>query len=200
MKKLNSTFINMFLVLMGIAVVAAGALGTVYDATKTPIDNAKSAKQSAAIEQVIPGFNNNPAQEVLEFEIDGEKVRVFPAKKDGVTIGAAVETFTRNGFSGLIKVMVGFDNTGKIINYSVLEHKETPGLGTKMQDWFRTGTGNINGFDPAVDKLSVRKDGGNIDAITAATISSRAFLEAVERGYKVYMKEFDSITGATQKY
>lgn len=200
MKKLESTFINMFLVLMGIAVVAAGALGTVFDATKSPIENAKTAKQSAAIEQVVPGFNNNPTQEVLEFEIDGEKIRVFPAKKDGVAIGAAVETFTKNGFSGLIKVMVGFDSTGTIINYSVLEHKETPGLGSKMQDWFRTGSGNINGLNPAGKKLNVSKDGGDVDAITAATISSRAFLDAIERGYKVYMKEMDTITGATQKY
>jgi Na+-translocating ferredoxin:NAD+ oxidoreductase subunit G len=200
MKKLESSFLNMLLVLMGIAVVAAGALGTVFDATKTPIENAKSAKQSAAIEQVVPGFNNNPTQEVLEFDIDGEKVRVFPAKKDGVTIGAAVETFTKNGFSGVIKIMVGFDSTGKIINYSVLEHKETPGLGSKMQEWFRTGKGNITGFNPAENKLNVSKDGGEVDAITAATISSRAFLDAIDRGYKVYMREFDTITGATQKY
>ncbi|MFB6317568.1 RnfABCDGE type electron transport complex subunit G [Saccharicrinis sp. FJH54] len=197
MKKLESTFINMFLVLLAIALISGGALGTVYNITKAPIAEAKMAKQLKAIQQVVPGFTNQPSQESINVDTDGGTVVLYPAKKDGKFIGAAVETFTKNGFSGLVKVMVGFDREGKIINYSVLEHKETPGLGSKMNEWFRTGKGDINGKNPATTKMTVSKDGGDIDAITAATISSRAFLDAVNRGYKVYMDNITSLEGAT---
>lgn len=196
MKKLESSFLNMFLVLMAVALISGGSLGTVYNVTKEPIAAAKMAKQVKAIEQVVPGFTNQPSNEALRIEVDGETVVLYPAKKDGKYIGAAVESFTKNGFSGLIKIMVGFDTDGKIINYSVLEHKETPGLGSKMNEWFRTNTGDINGKNPSSNKLTVSKDGGEIDAITAATISSRAFLDAVNRAYSVYKTNYDSLTGA----
>ncbi|MFC0876004.1 RnfABCDGE type electron transport complex subunit G [Saccharicrinis sp. FJH2] len=197
MKKLESSFLNMFLVLLAIALISGGALGTVYNITKAPIAEAKMAKQVKAIEQVVPGFTNQPSKEALNINVDGEKVTIYPAKKDNKFIGAAVETFSKNGFSGLIKVMIGFDKEGNIINYSVLEHKETPGLGSKMNDWFRVGKGDINGKNPATTNMEVSKDGGDIDAITAATISSRAFLDAVNRGYKIYEEKIDSLSGAT---
>ena len=193
MKKLESTFLNMFLVLLGIAVTAGAALGSVYNLTKEPIAEAKLKKQLVAIQEVVPGFDNQPSSEAKAFDTDGETVTIYPAKKDGKMIGAAVETFTKNGFSGLIKIMVGFDAEGKVINYKVLEHKETPGLGSKMDEWFRNGSANINGKSPLTDKLTVSKDGGDVDAITAATISSRAFLEAVDRGHKVYMDNISSL-------
>lgn len=104
-------------------------------------------------------------------------------------MGAAIESFTNNGFSGLIKIMVGFDKEGNILNYTVLSHKETPGLGSKMNDWFREGTGNINGKNPGQNNLTVSKDKGEIDAITAATISSRAFLDGIQTAYKGYQQE-----------
>lgn len=88
--------------------------------------------------------------------------------------------------------MVGFDVDGNVINYSVLEHKETPGLGSKMAEWFTTGKGDIKGKNPGKDNFTVSKDGGKIDAITAATISSRAFLDAVNRAHKVYMNNIHS--------
>ena len=197
MKKLESSFINMFLVLLAIALISGGALGTVYNITKAPIAEAKLAKQVKAIQQVVPGFTNQPSEEALHVDDNGEQVVVYPAKKDGQFMGAAVETFTKNGFGGLIKIMIGFDKEGNIINYSVLEHKETPGLGSKMNDWFRTGKGDINGKNPVTTKMTVSKDGGDIDAITAATISSRAFLDAVNRGYKVYEEKIDALKGAT---
>lgn len=177
---------------MGIALIAGAALGSVYKATEAPIFDAKMAKQLKAIEQVVPGFTNKPSQELIKVDVDGETVVIYPAKKDGKAIGAAVETFTKNGFSGLIKIMVGFDVDGNVINYSVLEHKETPGLGSKMAEWFTTGKGDIKGKNPGKDNFTVSKDGGKIDAITAATISSRAFLDAVNRAHKVYMNNIHS--------
>lgn len=196
MKKLESNFLNMFIVLMGITVLAAASLGSVYELTKEPIKQAQLSKQELAIKAVIPGFDNDPIKDSYNVEAADGIVRVFPAMKGDETLGAAVETFTTKGFGGLVKVMVGFDKEGNILNYSVLEHKETPGLGSKMQEWFRGGKRAIAGKNPSKDNLTVAKDGGDIDAITAATISSRAFLDAVDRGYQTYMTSAtDSVSG-----
>ena len=90
---------------------------------------------------------------------------------------------------------------GTIIDYIVLEHKETPGLGTKMDDWFKSDRGNrsIIGKNPGKNKLIVNKDGGEVDAITAATVTSRAFLHAVEVAYNTYTKKADATSSATKQ-
>lgn len=150
------------------------------------------AKQQKAIEEVVPGFDNNPTDEVYELTSkEGYILKIFPCKKGGELLGVAISTKTEKGFSGEFKVMVGLKPDGTIINYSVLEHKETPGLGSKMQEWFRVENTpqNILGVNPAKTKMIVSKDGGDIDAITAATISSRAFLDAVMIAYDTYKKE-----------
>ncbi len=189
MAKLESNFRNMFLVLLSITAIAAAALGGVYSVTKGPIEQAMLQKQKKAIEAVAPAFDNNPIEEQFTVEMNGGLLTIFPAKKGNEVVGAAIESFTNNGFSGLIKLMVGFDLEGNIVNYTVLEHKETPGLGSKMNDWFRDGSGNIKGKNPGTANLTVSKDKGEIDAITAATISSRAFLEGVQTAYKAYVQE-----------
>ncbi len=189
MAKLESNFKNMIIVLLSITGFAAAALAGVYNLTAGPIAEATLAKQKSAIEAVAPAFDNNPVAEKVDVSINGGTITIFPAKKDGELVGAAIESFTNNGFSGLIKMMIGFDKDGNIINYAVLEHKETPGLGSKMGEWFRAGGGNINGKNPANTNMTVSKDGGDIDAITAATISSRAFLDGVQTAYKAYNQE-----------
>lgn len=105
-------------------------------------------------------------------------------------MGAAVKSISMDGFSGEITVMYGFDAEGKINDYKVLKHAETAGLGSKMQEWFRMKNGDrcILGLNPVTHKMRVKKDGGNVDAITAATISSRAFLDALDKAYKAYME------------
>jgi len=183
--------------------------------------------QQDAIRQVVPDFDNDPAAEsdtvVLE---DGREIILFPAKKDSILMGVAVQTVTNKGFSGEIKLMVGMKPDGTILNYQVLEHKETPGLGSKMNDWFRpsqqsntnttdnqssvfkdlygiksSGGNNrsVIGKNPGTNKLTVKKDGGEIDAITAATISSRAFLDAISSAYIAYTQKTqpDAVSGAT---
>lgn len=185
MEKLQSSFKNMVIVLLAITAIAAAALGTVYEATKEPIALAKAQKQEAAIKAVVPQFDNDPIAESQAYEVDGGIVKIFPAKQGDKAVGYAIETFTMNGFSGLIRIMVGIDTDNNIINFSVLEHKETPGLGSKMQEWF-TNNGDIRGLNAKTNKLSVSKDGGDVDAITAATISSRAFFDAIQRGIKTF--------------
>lgn len=187
MAKTESTFLNMLVVLTVITLIAGAALGYVYGITEGPIADAEKKQQIEAVQMVAPEFDNFPIDEKYSLKIgsDSLEVIIFPAKKNGQKVGAAVEALTKKGFSGEIKVMVGFNADGSIRNYKVLKHAETPGLGSKMDEWFRTDKNaqSILGKNPATDRLSVSKDGGSVDAITAATISSRAFLDAIQTAY-----------------
>jgi len=195
MKKLESNFKNMILVLSGITFFAAVVLSSLYSITKEPIAKSKIAKEQNAIKNVLPPHHHFDTNATVVN--DGvEKMKVYKAyNKDNVFVGAAVETTSNNGFSGHIDIMVGFDNTGVILNYIVLEQHETPGLGTKMVDWFKTDRKNqsIIGKNAATANLSVTKNGGEIDAITAATISSNAFLFAVRNAYYAFSNKNDVV-------
>lgn len=200
-KKLESNFINMVVVLFAVTLVASGAVGYVHSLTARPIEAAKQAKQVNAIRQVIPGeFDNDPSADVWKMETpDGGELEFYPAKKNGEPVGTAVKTYTNSGFGGQVWLMVGFNPDGTIANYSVLEHKETPGLGSKMDVWFaKDGKGDIVGKNPGTTGLKVSKDGGDVDAITAATISSRAFLDAVNRA-AAGLAGADVTSGATEQ-
>ena len=184
MAKKESTLINMVITLLVVTAISSASLGFMYQLTKEPKAAAEKAKQNFAIKAVLPEYDNDPSVEAYEIESHdgGEQLTCYPASKNGELTGIAVKSWTMKGFSGLIRLMVGFDKTGNIINISVLEQKETPGLGTKMADVeFKD---QYNGKHPGVIKLAVKKDGGTIDAITAATISSRAFSDAVDRAYR----------------
>ena len=197
----------MTLVLTGISLFVAAALASIYAITKDPIAASKAAKQQNALKEVLPSFDRLETPESIHVAGIGtfSVYRAFDSHNNWV--GAAVESFSKNGFSGEIRVMVGFDTEGNIVNYSVLGQKETPGLGTKIVDWFKPAAkhekslieklfgfevkaderkSSIIGKNPARDKLTVSKDGGDIDAITASTISSRAFLEAIREAYTIY--------------
>ena len=200
MEKLKSTLPNMLLSLTGICVVAGAILAGVNQMTTEPIAASKAASLEAAIKAVTPEFDNKPTEEsYMAATYDGDSLRIYPAKKGDELVGVAVESSTKKGFGGEIKVVVGFDPDGKLINYSVQKHSETPGLGSKMQDWFRTDKNkqSVIGRTLTEDGLKVSKDGGDVDAITAATISSRAFLDAINRAYSAY-KSVDEASGATE--
>ncbi len=119
----------------------------------------------------------------------------YTARENGKWIGTAVETFTNKGFSGKFKLLVSFTPEGKIYDISVLEHNETPGLGDKMEkeksldkSTGKSWSSQFEGKNPGEFRLSVKKDGGDVDAITAATVSSRAFCDAVQRAYDEFMR------------
>ncbi len=178
-----------------ITIVAALILGGVYALTKDTIADAERKAQVQAISEVAPEFDNNPLDEQYVYVAnagtkDSLEIVVYPARKGDELVGAAVKSITMNGFSGEIVVMCGFKADGTINNYKVLKHAETAGLGSKMQEWFRTdkGSQNVIGLNPGKDKVRVKKDGGQVDAITAATISSRAFLAAIADAYKAYLE------------
>ena len=186
--------------LTGFSVVAGALLGWVNSVTAEPIAQANAKALSDAIAVVIPGFDNNPAESPETVDVDGVTYKVYKAMKGGEFIGAAVES-SANGFGGALTVLVGFDKDGNIIDYSLLSHAETPGLGSKAADWFKKGgKGDITGKNPGEQPLVVSKDGGQIDAITASTITTRAFLLAVNNAYAAYKNQnVDTTSGATQQ-
>ena len=187
MAKTESTLKNMVMSLTLIALVASACLGFVYELTKEPIALSVLNKKLDAIKQVVPEFDNNPNNEMYRLPTgEGDSLEIYPAKKNGEILGYAVNTYTTKGFSGNISLIAGFKTDGTIVNISVLEHKETPGLGSKMTD--PGFSDQFTGKNPAEFMLKVKKDGGPVDAITAATISSRAFCDAVQRAYNTLQK------------
>ena len=180
----KDTLLNMFVALFVICIVAGGVLGIVFNATKGPIAAAENAKRTAAIKNVLPDFKTLKTVNVKSAMEDAEIPFHLAYDADNNFIGAAVETFTNKGFSGNISLMVGILADGTIKNISVLQHAETPGLGSKMEE--ETFKGQFNDKNPASFNFSVKKDGGDVDAITAATISSRAFCDAVNRALSTF--------------
>ena len=176
----------MILSLFAITLVGSAAVGVVYRVTEEPIVAAKTAKTTASIAMVLPPFENNPSEAMEIKEIDGGEGVVYTAKNGDETVGYAVETFTNNGFNGLIKLMVGFLPDGTIYKIEVLEHGETPGLGDKIENGKSGFSVQFEGKSLATFNVAVKRDGGDVDAITASTISSRAYGDAVTRAYKVF--------------
>lgn len=187
MAKTESTFMNMVLTLLVISFVASLALGSVYNLTKEPIEMARKAKKEQAIKEVIPAFDTLVSSRVAT--TDGQDSLEFnQGYLGGNLVGTAVSTYSNKGYDATqIQLMVGFLPDNTINNIAVIQQKETPGLGTKMKD--EKFKDQFRGVDPASFRLTVKKDGGDVDAITAATISSRAFCDAVERAYKSYNEE-----------
>ena len=193
----------MVLVLTGVAVVMGGILAYVNHLTEGPIAEQKEKTLADGIKTVMVCNDLVVAKtDEVKQNVDGKELTyVIYQVKDaqGQDLGAAVESTTM-GFGGDLKVLVGFNPEGQILGYTLLEHAETPGLGAKADQWFQKGQkGDIIGKDPK-EPLTVSKDGGQVDAITASTITSRAFLKAVNQAYNAYkITPADGETGATQR-
>ena len=188
MAKKESTFLSMVSTLIIVTLVAAGLLGSVFALTKEPIRLAELKKKNEAIQVVVPGFDNEPSQEVERVFLDGDSIYLYTARKGEEVLGTAVETFTNMGFSGEFKLMVGFAPDGSIIDIAVIKHAETPGLGDKMEKGKSDFSVQFMGQHPDSFNLAVKKDRGDVDAITASTITSRAYCDAVTRAYGAFME------------
>ena len=171
----KSNLINMVLVLGLTCLVCSALLGGAYALTKEPIDAAAAEKTNRAIAEVLPHFS------AVEYNEEGH---FYKAMDGDALVGYAIES-TTVGFGGNLSLIVGITPDGVVYNTSVLSPSETPGLGAKcttdqkfISQW--------KGFDPSVKKLSVKNDGGDVDAITASTITSRAYTLAVENALKVF--------------
>ncbi len=183
MAKKESTFGNMVITLFMVTLLSSAALGFVYELTRKPIEDALLNKRTLAFNIVLPEFDNEPLKDVYKVDIGKDAFNFYPGRKSGELTGIAIET-TSQGYGGEIKLIVGFLPDGTINEVAVLEHKETAGLGDKIikskSDW----SVQFEGKNPENFKLSVTKDGGNVDAITASTITSRAYCEALQKAYR----------------
>ena len=196
----QSSFKNMTLCLFAICLVCSGLLAGVYALTKEPIDLAAKAKNEAAIKEVLPETAVT-IEEERTVEMSGETYTYNLAYDEvGNTVGCAINV-SALGFGGPIVIKVGFDVNGIVWNTKVLSQAETPGLGAKcvepaFADQFRK-------FDAQEKKLGVKKDGGDIDAITASTITSRAYIKGIETAVYVFgtimqtPMPLDTCTGAS---
>ena len=200
---MDSSLKNMVLVLFTITLLSSAAVGGVYMLTKEPIAQAKVAAVNNALKQVLPEYEATTSQDI---EVNTLPIKVHTATVADKAVGYAVESISKNGFGGEVRLMVGFDTEGTILNINVLEQKETPGLGTKMADEGNVLLASLKDKNAAQINLTVKKDGGDIDALTAATISSRAYAEAVAVAYEAFKvacgwqtEAGDVATGATKQ-
>ncbi|MCF6181726.1 RnfABCDGE type electron transport complex subunit G [Lutibacter sp.] len=193
MGKKKDTFFNMVISLLVITVVSGFLLGYVNDLTMAPKAKARLQKKVNALKIVLPKFDNNPVENVKRVKSEKVKdsIEIYTAYANKNKVGIAVTGSSEKGFNGLVKLMIGFKPNGDIQDIQILDQKETPGLGTKMtKEKFLK---QFRGKNPSTYKLKVKKDGGDIDALTGATISSRAFAESVQIAYDEFVKTIDSI-------
>ena len=184
----NDSIWRLVIVLTCISLLAALALTGVYALTKGPIEQGQREKKEKALQAVLPDYEGTVRDTVI-VDADNEEIPVHLAiGKDGELFGAGIETYTKKAFAGRFDLMVGFDADGSIVNTEVLKAGETPGLGDKINKDKSDFALQFNHQNPAEFQLVVKKDGGDVDAITAATISSRAYCDAVQRAYDIFMK------------
>lgn len=205
MKKLESSITNMIVVLVGVALITGAILAYVNNITTEPIKAQAEKTLTDGIKKVMGGGDLKVASnDTVRQTVNGKELTfIIHTTQDasGKALGAAVES-TTGGFGGDLKVLVGFNPEGEILGYTILQTAETPGLGAKAEGWFqKDGKGNIIGKNPATDNLTVSKDGGSVNAITASTITSRAFLLAVNNAYNAYKEgnAADANSGASKQ-
>ena len=189
MAKKEATLFQLALVLVLITAIAGAGLAAVYFITKEPIEESQTKKKENAIALVLPDYKGGELKDTtITIEGGKDSVIIHLAYQDDELYGAAVETYTDKAFSGSFQIMVGFDVNGNILGTEVLKMAETPGLGDKIDKSKSDFPKQFVTKNPADYQLRVKKDGGDIDAITAATISSRAFCDAVQRAYNGFIK------------
>ncbi len=185
----------MIAALLAVATLSAAALGYVYQITKDPIAQAKDQKTLDAIREVVNAFDNNPfAEKTTVTTPDGKhRLELYPARENGTITSVAIKTFSDNGFGGKIELIIGMLMDGTITGYKVIEQKETPGLGTKIAE--KKFADQFIGLNSYQNEFKLTKDGGEIDAVTGATISSKAVIDAVEKAIVTYKKFNAGATG-----
>lgn len=154
----------------------------------------------SSLEQVLPGelHDNNPLTDTVQIKsAEGKDVTVYKARKAGKLTGFAYE-IEGSGYAGPIRLMMGIDADGKIIGVRVLAHKETPGLGdrieTKKGPWILQFSG-LSATNPAPERWKVKKDGGQFDQFAGATITPRGVVKAVHGGLEFFAANKSKLLG-----
>ena len=186
-------------VLSGICAVAGFSLAGVYEVTKERIAYEKKQEVIRSLEEVLPGLETDPESFYLDTEReDGSPVRVFRSPGEGgdTVDGVAFQVVAPDGYSGNIYVMMGVLPDGKLGGIVVLSHAETPGLGAPITEESWKGTFKGRSLDNT--DFRVKKDGGDIDQLTGATISPRAVTGAVRKGLIWFRDNKDEILDASK--
>ncbi len=178
---MESTLKNMICSLLGITMVTSASVGYVYQLTAEPIAQAKESATQEALKMVLPEFDSNV---ISESTIDELPTIIYTASKGDDVVGYAVKSISKQGYAGAITLMVGISPKGDLLDVNVLSQNETPGLGSKMKDADNSLIRSVKGRNISKLDLRVKKDGGDIDALTGATISSRAYGDAISRAFK----------------
>ena len=183
---LKSNLFNMTVALVIVCTLSALILAYVHRKTEAPIKAVKDNLELRAIAKIVPeGFDNNPFAERTHIATsDNKRLTMYPVRRDGIIVALAIKSYTNRGFGGKMEIMVGFTLDGSIHHDELVFGEETPGLGTKVAD--EAFAGQFKGLNPDKIDFRVKKDGGDIDAVTAATISSRAVIDAIQRAYDAY--------------
>ena len=202
-----------------ICAIASCILAITFTYTEIPIRNAKLQAMDKALKAVLPEFDNAPANEELKVDYPGREIVFYPAKKNNRLVGIAASAVSPKGYSGNLRVIAGISPDGKIITVIVTEKNETPGLGTAVTDRGEQktifsllgkscGAGGLpanpvldsfQGKDVSTAPWKVKKDGGEIESVTGATISSRAVTDAVNMIAAAYTENREDILKKFQK-
>lgn len=174
----RSNLVQLVLTLTAITLLSGAILGFLFQITAPVIQVNEEERLKQNLSKLLDTFDNNPLEEsfILD-EFPG--LRFLPARRQGSLSALAVEATSNKGYAGSVTLLAGFKASGELVRVNVLRQKETPGLGTRMtEEEFLSQFGNLK---PEMFPLKVKKDGGSVDALTAATISSRAFLDALNQ-------------------
>ena len=216
--------LKLSLTLGAVGTVAAAVRAYADTATKPARERKALEQRQQALQRVLPPFSNQPAQDVVAVGDAPREVKFYRARRDGEITAVAAETASSRGYGGNLNVLIGFKTDGSIRAVMVTDHSETPGLGTKATDradkktlWEAlSGMGNGKTENksnesealppnPYLDQyekytaskapFKVKKDGGRIDAVSGATVSSRAVAHAVTKASMAFTKNKERILG-----
>lgn len=185
---MKSTLKNLVVVLLTITLISSAAVGVVYQLTLEPIAKANEEKLNDAIKKVMPPYETLDDEQLIELGANEAPLKLYVGRNGSEVAGYAIESYSNKGYGGTIKLLVGFTPAGAINKVAVISHAETPGLGAKIADGESHFVTQFEGKDPSTFKMSVKKDGGEVDAITASTITSRAYTDVLEKAHKELLK------------
>jgi len=183
-------------VLAGFALIASVLLGVTNCSTEGTIQRRLDEDLKKSLEEVVPAalYDNDMLQDTLnipsaEYNIGANETTVYIAKKSGQVSAVCFKFTAPDGYSGAINMIMGIDRDGNILGVRVLSHKETPGLGDKIEvaksDWILSFAGrSLDNLAPA--KWAVKKDGGEFDQFAGATITPRKSVQAIYRGLQLF--------------
>jgi electron transport complex protein RnfG len=182
MKPVKSNLFNMIMAMAVVSICSAASIGYVYQKTKEPIEKSKTMKISSAVTEMLGNFDNKPFEERVT--LSSNDLELYPAKENGVTTSVAIKSYSNNGFGGKIELIIGLLMDGTITGYKVIQQNETPGLCTKISE--NKFSKQFVGLNTHSNSFELSKNGGEIDALTGATISSNAVVDAVKKAVTAF--------------